>query len=395
MEVLAGLLLLALLAAAWYFGQRSGRGRHDFQANSHYHYVKGINYLVSEQPDQAIDTFINSVEVNPETLETHFAIGSLMRQRGEVERAIRIHQNLLSRSNLTQKQLQQAQLELASDFLKAGLLDRAERLLLELVESDGDYRQQASMLLVDIYQDEHEWDKAIMAANHSHHGFFSAPDHKQAIKLSQFGCELATQALQKNDLTEADKRIKQAKKYNPPSVRVRLLEGELAERQDDYASAIKHYTSIPEQDVSMLPEALGCLQRCYERTGNRSEYVALLKEWLHQFGDARILIYLSRVGGKERLTQDERKYIASYLQHKPSAMGIRALLDIDVGACSEDNEQPQRARENLIMIKGMIDKLMEETPSYHCENCGFKGRQMHWRCPQCRSWETVKPARTF
>lgn len=210
MEILYLLAALVALALAWYLGRRSCKDHQ--QSGLPANYAAGINLAIDQQPDEALETFISSVGVNADTLETHFAIGQLMRQRGEVERAIKVHQNLLSRTVLTQQQLQQAQLELAKDFLKAGLLDRAERLLLELVESDGHFSYEAARHLMELYQDEHEWEKAIRAASYCRQGLFPASRDRLSVELCQFYCEQAFEAMGRQDWDKAVIPLKQAKK---------------------------------------------------------------------------------------------------------------------------------------------------------------------------------------
>ena len=392
MEILYLLAALVALALAWYLGRRSCKDHQ--QSGLPANYAAGINLAIDQQPDEALETFISSVGVNADTLETHFAIGQLMRQRGEVERAIKVHQNLLSRTVLTQQQLQQAQLELAKDFLKAGLLDRAERLLLELVESDGHFSYEAARHLMELYQDEHEWEKAIRAASYCRQGLFPASRDRLSVELCQFYCEQAFEAMGRQDWDKAVIPLKQAKKIRRNSVRVSLLTGKLSEKGGRYAEAIEHYARIPDQDRAMLPEALDSLARCYEQLDRQADFVELLGDWLIRFRDPRVLSYLAPRASAD-FQVDFKEMIADFLEQCPYAMGIRALLDIDAKTDDTDNDTYRRLQEQLKMIKSAVDKLIEETPGYHCDKCGFTGEQLHWLCPQCRSWETVKPTQAF
>lgn len=395
MEVIYIFGFVLLLLLAWFLGRLSAKGSRWFRINNHEHYVKGINFLVNQQPDEAMDTFINFVEVNAETLDTHLAIGKMMRQRGEVERAIKVHQNLLTGSSLNQYQQQQAQLELAKDYLKAGLLDRSERLLLELVESEGEHGERAAQYLVDIYQDEQEWEKAISAGEHISRGIFHHTSPELMLRMSQFCCELAAREIAKNRLQESSMHIKQARKYNPSSVRVHLLSGELAVHEGDYQAAISEYQAIPDVDNRMLVETLKPLQQCFESIDNTPDFVALLQKWLDTYEDDRVLAFIAIEMPKISSYQTTWEFISTHLELKPSAIGLRALLDVEINLSDEGADTASMPQERLIMMNQLIEKLLKNAPGYRCQSCGFRGGQLHWLCPQCKSWETIKPVQAF
>ena len=389
-EPLLILSLLLLAVVSWYAGTRYGRRKVEGQDRSRelaQHYFQGINFLLNEQPDQAIDTFIRSVEVTPVTLETHLALGNLMRQKGEMERATRVHQNLLSRPNLSHQQLCQARLELGRDFLKAGVFDRAERLFLELVEDEsGELRQASLFHLVHIYRHEQEWEKAIRAADMIDRKRFGRDRDSLAVEQAHFCCELAVQAMAENDLLQARRHLKSALKFNRDSARASILWGDLAMRAENYSEALRRYCAVPEQQLDYLPEVLESVRRCYLELGDREGFLRQLRGWLQRYHGASLL----RVASEEIAAQEgagqAQVFLADYLRQRPSLKGMRTLLRVS-GQTGEDGDQ------YIQLLRDTLDALIDGAPTYRCIHCGFKGAQLHWLCPQCERWETVRPVK--
>jgi lipopolysaccharide biosynthesis regulator YciM len=387
------LLVIGLLLAFplfWFAGYTRGKSRR--LANSEgelaRHYFQGINFLLNEQPDQAIDTFIRSVEVTPHTLETHLALGNLMRQRGEIERAIRVHQNLLSRPNLNESQSQQAHLELGRDFLKAGLLDRAERLFLELVEDpSSDFRQVSLHHLVQIYRGEQEWEKAIRAAGMMDKRRFSRSVDKLDIEQAQFCCELAEQAMDLGDLLQARRHIKAALKYNRNSARANMLWGRLEMQASNSLEALKRFTMIPRQQPEYLPEILPLVRQCYEQLGDESGLLVQLQSWLKIYPGTSLLQMVVEVMLKQCGEQQTTSFLMSYLRDHPSIRGLQTWLRISA------NRGDETEQEQLNLLQELLDSLLARRSQYRCVQCGFSGAQLHWLCPQCLRWETVQPVR--
>ena len=387
------LLIIGLLLSFplfWFAGYTRGKGRR--LANSERdlarHYFQGINFFLNEQPDQAIDTFIRSVEVTPYTLETHLALGNLMRQRGEIERAIRVHQNLLSRPNLNNDQSQQAHLELGRDFLKAGLFDRAERLFLELVEDQGsDFRQVSLQHLVQIYRGEQEWEKAIRAAGMMDKKRFSRSVDKLDIEQAQFCCELAEQSIDMSDLLQARRHIKAALRYNKNSARANMLWGRLEMRASNSLEALKRFSMIPRQQPEYLPEILPLVRQCYEQLGDESGLLVQLQSWLKTYPGTSLLQMVVDVMVKQCGEQRATGFLMDYLREYPSIRGLQTLLRIS------SNRGAEAEQEQLNLLQELLDSLLARRSQYRCVQCGFSGAQLHWLCPQCLRWETVQPVR--
>ena len=256
------LLLPVAAISGWVAGRRSKPDVQDARQNTISPiYLKGLNYLLNEQPDKAIDVFIKLLEVDSDTIETHLALGSLFRRRGEVDRAIRIHQNLIARPSLTKEQRSQSLFELGQDYLRAGLLDRAEALFSDLIVS-APHTEVALNYLIDIYQQEKDWEKAIETARRIE----VKTGNKQYMRVAHYYCELAEQAIQKGDKIRAHKLVKKALNTNKNSVRASLLDGKLEIQNGNDKTAIKSLRRVEQQDISYLGEAIPLLvERSEER----------------------------------------------------------------------------------------------------------------------------------
>ena len=275
-------LLLPLAAASgWlvgHFGMRrreSAAAADDLRSN----YFKGINYLLNEQPDKAIEAFIKVLEVDSETVETHLALGNLYRRRGEVDRAIRIHQNLIARPNLESEQRSEALLELGHDYLSAGLLDRAENLLQELADS-GDYRVQALRQLIDIYEQEKDWDKAIDSARLLE----KATGNHLSPVVAHYQCEIAERFRQSDDVDQALELVKKALGSHERCVRASILEGDILTDLQEHERAIRAYQRVEEQDADYVPETIERIQYCYRALEKPEEMDAYLNGLMDRYG---------------------------------------------------------------------------------------------------------------
>lgn len=375
------LLLLPVAAASgWWVARRQARreGRNDSDLSSNY--FKGLNYLLNEQPDKAIEVFIRMLEVDSETVETHLALGNLFRRRGEVDRAIRIHQNLIARPTLNRQQRTQALLELGQDYMRAGLLDRAETLFQELIEMN-DHSEPALRYLVDIYQQEKDWGKAIAAIQklESLTGIFKAP------VIAHYHCELAEQALHNNNSKLARGEAKRALECDRNCVRASLLLAGMEMDEGDYHAAIRDFKNVQHQDVNYLPEIIAPLLKCYTKLNLTHEMVNYLQQILQKHNSITLMLALAELLREEHGDQNAALFITEQLRKRPSVRGLDRLIELNLTHSEGD------ARENLLILKGLIAKLLEGKPIYKCNNCGFTGRAMHWQCPGCKTWSSIKP----
>lgn len=357
-------------------------------------YYKGLNYLLNDEPDGALDTFISELEVNSETLETHIAVGNLMRRKGEVERAIRIHQNLLARPSLPRDYLHQAHLELAKDYISAGLLDRAETLLEDLVEESPQYKSVAMHHLLEIYQDEKEWERAIDVAKQLlpkksllKLKSTRAVDSQMTRAIAHYHCQLAVIAQQKNDFHAARGYLKQALGYDKKCVRASLLMAEIEFSTGHYAHALKSLHKVREQDMAFVPETIDLLRRVYSQQNNESAFHEYMQQCLNDYPSASIMLALVDEVRNRQDDQAAASFIGRELRRHPSLRGLGKLVELHI-AYSEG-----KAKENLSLLQQLITQLMKSKPYYQCQHCGFSGKKLHWLCPGCKTWGEMQSIR--
>lgn len=376
------LLLPIAAASGWIAAKRSLRfstEKSSSQLSSDY--LKGLSYLLNEQPDKAIDEFIKLIDVNSETVETHLALGVLFRRRGEVQRAIRIHQNLIAKPSLSIHQRSLAILELGQDYYRAGLLDRAESLFTQLIASDR-YRVYAHRQLLDIYQQEHDWDKAIRTAQE----LAKVSGESMHSVIAQYYCEQAENAWQQGSFEQALQKVQAALSTDPHCVRASLLEGQLAFAQDDKIWAIRALKRVEQQDPEYLAEILGLLQECYQALEQTEEFTAYLCHLVEHYSESMPLLKLARLIRGYSGTQQAVDSIMQRLTQHPSLSSLNYLVESALA------EKPPR-HESLLPIKEMISQLLQNKPLFQCNQCGFAGRNLHWQCPSCKQWNTTKVLR--
>ncbi|MEJ2652774.1 MAG: lipopolysaccharide assembly protein LapB [Gammaproteobacteria bacterium] len=380
MDDLLWLLLPIAAASGWAFAKREDTPDAGKAPDLSSDYFKGLNYLLNEQTDKAIECFVRMLEVDSDTVEIHLAVGNLFRQRGEVDRAIRIHGNLITRPRLSKSQRAYALLELAQDYMRAGLFDRAESLCQELIALET-HTERALTLLSDIYQQEKEWEQAITVTRRLQDK--TGKSGKQAI--AQFQCELAEQARDGGDGAEAQRRIESALATDPACVRASMLRGELACAAGDYKGAIHAYRQVERQDPAYLPEVIPALVHCYGQQGNMDELVDYLHKAYEERGGVTVLLAVTDVIEQQRGKDAALSYLVQHLHDNPSLRGVVRLMEME-----EEGRDPG-VREMLELLKDTVERVLEEKPVYQCTHCGFAGKALHWHCPGCKRWGTVKP----
>ena len=376
-------LLLPLAAASgWYAAHRDQRRLSSSKDGGlSPDYFRGINYLLNEQPDKAIEVFTQMLEVNTETVETHLALGSLFRRRGEVERAIRIHQNLIARPTLDKAQRSLALCELAQDYHKAGLLDRAENLFLELAEIPA-HAEQALHSLMYIYEQEKDWDKAIASGRRLAKTAGRSPEPV----IAQYHCELGERALHAGNLALARACVMDALAVDARCVRASMLVGHVAAAQGKEREAIAAWQKIEQQDAVFLDEVIGEIVTAFRRLNDEQQLHAYLSDVARRRPGMRTLLTLAELIRTRDGQAGAQAFIAERLHQQPSVPGLKRLIDLQV------SQDLPATRENLDLIKGILDQLAAQQEGYQCRQCGFRGQALHWQCPACHGWNTMLPA---
>jgi len=375
-------LLLPIAAYSGWLAARHSQHRGSNSPSSRVppEYFRGLNYLLNEQPDKAIEVFVRMAEVDGDTVETHLALGNLFRRRGEVDRAIRIHQNLIARSSLTREQRLQAMLELGMDYMRSGLLDRAEELFRELVDT-GSYIRQSLDYLLDIYQQERDWHNAISMARRLQGTSAAGLDPV----LAHFHCELAEESLRAGRDADARNWIQAAHHIDPKCVRATLIEAAMEEHAGNLRAAIDIYLRVERQDPEYLPETIMPLQRCHRALGSEEIFLDYLSGVVERHGG--IKAQLLRVDLVAARSGDEAamEYLTTELSSRPSVPGINRLLELIIRRVSDP------VRGTLAVVRDAAAQMEQDRPVYRCTHCGFAARLLHWQCPSCKHWNTVKP----
>ncbi|MDQ2069187.1 lipopolysaccharide assembly protein LapB [Natronospira bacteriovora] len=373
---------LATLLLGWLFGRRhrgggnAGAGGTAMRAD----YYRGLNHLLEEEPDKAIEVFIRMVEVDSDTVETHFALGSLFRRRGEVDRAIRIHQNLIARPNLSRHQRHQALFALAEDYMRAGLLDRAESLFLELTDVRA-YMQAALGRLVTIYEQQKDWEQAILMARKLE----LASGQPQYERAAQYYCELAEHHLAGRDLRQARRFLKRAEMFDRRNVRAALLRARLMREEGNPKAAIRGLRKALESDVSLALELLPTLHRLFQEIGHPQGFSAVLQELQRSSGNAVSQIALAAIVDPTIKDPEAEACIAQYLRSAPGLKGFTDLVELLTG------EPPESSEAGMRPLRHALQRFLEAAPRYRCSECGFTARHLHWQCPSCKNWNTTRP----
>ncbi len=346
-------------------------------------YFKGLNFLLNEEPDKAIEAFIEVVKVDPETVELHYALGSLFRRRGEFDRAIRMHQNLVDRTDLTAEQRLAALFGLGQDYLKAGILDRAEEVFNRLRE--GPLATEARGFLLEIYQAEKEWQKAIdMVAE-----IGVRPNESRERDVAHFYCELAAFDATHSRPDEARKHLEAALKANRKCVRASVQLGDLERSAGNLERAIENWKRIESQDPTYLALVAQRLLDVFRDTGRLEEGLTLLTGHLERFPSLDLLDTVFQYTLDAKGAESAYKLVRDELRRNPTLLGLDRLLEAQIAGASS----PERRRD-LELVKNLIHTHARRLARYRCETCGFRARQFHWHCPGCGGWETYPPRRS-
>jgi lipopolysaccharide biosynthesis regulator YciM len=380
--ILAGLLIL-IAVGGWAFGQFLDRDR-DGQLPTRISadYIRGLNLVLSRKTDEALELFIQMAKVDDDTLETHFALGHLFRRRGEVDRAIRVHQNLLARPNLNDMQRHQALFALADDYLGAGLFDRAEKLFGDVQDSET-HGEAALERLVYIYEREREWQKAIDT-----HRRLEVLSGEKSPQIAHYYCELAEQALRDGDTQAAREHLKQTVRSKSGALRGTIIRAGIERNEGRFTEALGLYEKVLEHDRAFISEVLADLFACYRETGRLEDFEAFIAGLLERdprlASDLAYAAITNELGASPALA----RCIEEFVSQNEVLADLVNITELNVGT-------PEHKRAALERIAHGLRKLALSNARYRCENCGYSTRRFIWHCPSCKLWETIKPIQRF
>lgn len=382
------LFLLLPIAAAygWYMGNRSAKQKYQDNSNRlSREYVDGLNFLLSNQRDKAEDLFLEMLKEDSNTLEAHLTLGNLFRSRGEVDRAIRIHQALLDSTSLTFDQRLLAIQQLGRDYMVAGFLDRAEEMFSQLTDED-EFQQYALQQLITIYQSTSDWHNAIMVAAK----LVRLGNTKYNREIAQFYCELAVLSIAADDLNRAYFYLNKSSSADENCARASLLLGRVLIAQKNDEKAIYYLEKILQQDKAFIGEALPYLKTCYQNLNQVDQFKVFLKRCVELDTGNVAELMLADVIEKQNGRDAAQYYIYRELIKHPNLKGFYRLMDYHLADAEEG-----RARESLLLLRNMVGEQIKAVPNYRCEKCGFTVNSIYWLCPACRNWSTIKPIRDF
>ena len=378
------LLLPVAAAYGWYMGRRSAQQTKQDEANRlSRDYVAGVNFLLSNQQDKAVDLFLDMLKEDTGTVEAHLTLGNLFRSRGEVDRAIRIHQTLMESASLSYDQRLLAVQQLGRDYMAAGMYDRAEDMFNQLVD-ETDFRIGALQQLLQIYQATSEWQKAIDVAER----LVKLGKDKQRGEIAHFYCELALQQMGNDEMDRAMALLKKGAAADRNSARVSIMMGRVLMANGDYAKAVESLLRVIDQDKELVSETLEMLQTCYLQLGKTEEWAEFLTRCVEENVGATADLMLAEIIDRQEGQDQAQVAVTRQLQRHPTMRGFHKLMDYHL----QDAEEG-RAKESLMALRDMVGEQIRSKPRYRCQKCGFTAFTMYWHCPSCRAWSTVKPIR--
>ena len=347
---------------------------------------KGLSLLLNEQPDQAIETLVKIAQLDPETIELHFALGNLFRRRGETERAIRVHQHLANRDDLKARDRDHAAYELGRDFLRAGLLDRAEVSLNRVGE--GKFAAPAKESLLEMYQIERDWTKAIISASE----LAGLQGKSHDTEIAQFYCELGQEALRLKNLAEVEQSVQLALQVVPNHARALILQGDYLMAMDRPAQAIEAWSIVAKAHPPYMHLLADRWMVAHTNLDKADEGLTTLCELLKTQASGELLDIVQKHMVKIRGAQAAEAMLVEVMQYSPSLSALSKLAETRL-ALAEGNGTPERISD----LQATLSLLKLRTTSlarYTCGNCGFRARRFYWQCPGCNHWEVYSPRRS-
>ncbi|OOF69501.1 lipopolysaccharide assembly protein LapB [Rodentibacter caecimuris] len=385
------LFLLLPIAAAygWYMGQRSAKkDQEDISNKLSQDYIAGVNLLLSNQTEKAVDLFLNILQKQEleNKIESHsqfeaeLTLGNLFRSRGEVDRALRIHQAIDRSPNYSFEQKLLARQQLAKDFMTVGFYDRAENLYITLVD-ELEFAENALQQLTVIYQKTKEWKKAINIAEK----LAKLTPKENNIELAHYYCEYAD-SLDIESAVEKRQFFKKALAVFPYCVRASISLAQLEMLEGNYQQAIPILENVLNQNADYIGETLNLLNACYEEVLQRDNFELFLIKASQMTNNNEVgLALVDLIEQKDGKSAAQSK-LYQQLTHHPSTLIFYRFIQYQI-----DDAEDGRGKESLILLHKMVGNRIKQNFSYRCENCGYQLHNLLWNCPSCRQWETIKP----
>ena len=375
---LALFIIFVFSCIAWYIATLIMQHRTPKSESLPTEYFRGLNFLLNEERDKALEVLVTALEKDKETVEVQLALGSLFRRRGEIQRATRIHQNLVARTQLNRNQRIHAIYELAQDYYKAGLFDRAENLLLEIT-AETELEDSPKKLLLQIYEQEKEWEKAINIADQLCR---SGRETNSGI-IAHYNCEIAEDSIAKGKYTTALSYITNALHIDSSCARAIIQAGRLKAIQGDHRGAVNEWIHGVKLHKKLAGEICLLIYNSYKVLDELDEYRDFLVDTLKSVDDIRLVLALTEYLTKYENPNQAENFLLEKIRATPSLSGLHKLIQLRLGHSGRESNK------DLNLLEKLIGSIVDESTGYECEHCGFQGKAMHWQCPGCRSWNTT------
>lgn len=374
------LLLFVAIGCGWLLGRFQGRRNANQRISRDT--LPSIDFLLAENNDGALDRLLDVEDISDEAVELYLNLGRIFREKGQTDKSIQLHQNLFSRTDLSDKAQLEVELELATDFLKAGLFDRAERILLDLIRETGRARNQASRLLVQLYEEERSWLEIIELYTKAR-----LPDLPDiASRVAQAACEYADEIFKKGDYLESHKYLKLALKVNPLCARANVISAEIAAVQNEPHEAVRCYLKALKQDSNVMLAILPKMVECFKQLDDLKELDRQLSKHWDQNHAVEVLVERVHQLSDQGLQQQAIEILLAELFQYPSNQGFFALVEMVV------NKKAVLNSSQLMSVYDILRRTVEREYKYVCRSCGFKAGEYYWRCPSCKNWASITAA---
>lgn len=382
------LLLLLAIACGWLLGRvrRSSRRKRRRSHDVFSDYFVGLNYLLNDEPDEAIDTFINSLEATGDTPETHLALGALLRRRGKVDKAIKVHQALLARPDVSREFSDSTRLQLATDYISAGLLDRAERLLNDLLNEDTPAKWDALRHLITIYQTEKEWENAIACSTRLLTNSVFKRDAELRTAAAHYCCELAELRIAQNQYQAAKDQARRAFTFDRKHRRASMILVKVEHHFGNYAAALKELARIQSSSPEFTSQLLPQFEACYRHLGRMADYELLLHKFSQQVADVKLVLALAELKQSLYGNAAAAEFLAEKLREQPNLAAIVELLRLQA---VDATITPDSA--TIELLQQVVHKMQQRKAAFRCHHCGYESRNLYWLCPSCKVWDKSKP----
>jgi len=378
------LLLPVAMGYGWFMGRNSIKQKDQTaKQDLSIKYSTGLNYLLSNQQDKAIDYLLEALKVEDDSVEAHFAMANLFRKRGELDRALKVHEHLVRHGNLPSKAQQQAIYELAKDFLTAGLYDRAEHMFQKLLKSKT-YQLKSLGYLMQIYQSTKDWQQGISLKK----TIFKLNDKQLLHNLANFYCEQAVEAQKQDKFIDVIELLELALTCDPKSCRANWHLAGVYEEHEQFEQAKNCYKAIYKQDKEFFPEVIEKMHKCYIALDEEEAFFAFIKKVYDETGSTSTLIKYLEFLAKKYDDEKVVDFLLAGLKRRPTIRGFKHFIKLQLS-----NESSTEQKESLDVIKELISAYINMRPRYSCRTCGFNSSTHYWSCPSCHDWEQLKPVR--